>query len=82
MLSVSDGHRPYVEECGQSDGLSVVFLHGRNGLVCPLEQAWALHKVWPQSRLQIIQDAGHSATEQGIIAALLAATNQFSRRFR
>ncbi|MDX2456625.1 MAG: prolyl aminopeptidase [Gammaproteobacteria bacterium] len=59
-----------------------IIVHGRYDVVCPLEQAWALHKAWPQSRLQIIQDAGHSATEPGIVDALLTATDQFSRRFR
>jgi proline iminopeptidase len=59
-----------------------IIVHGRYDVVCPLEQAWALHKAWPQSRLQIIQDAGHSATEPGIVDALLTATEQFSRRFR
>ena len=59
-----------------------IIVHGRYDVVCPLEQAWALHRVWPQSRLQVVQDAGHSATEPGIVDALVAATNQFSRRFR
>ena len=59
-----------------------IIVHGRYDVVCPLEQAWALHRAWPRSCLQIIQDAGHSATEPGIVDALVAATNQFSRRFR
>ena len=59
-----------------------IIVHGRYDVVCPLEQAWALHKAWPQSRLQVIQDAGHSATEPGIVDALLTATDEFSRRFR
>ena len=59
-----------------------IIVHGRYDVVCPLEQAWALHRAWPQSCLQIIQDAGHSATEHGIVDALVAATNRFSRRFR
>jgi len=59
-----------------------IIVHGRYDVVCPLEQAWALHRAWPQSRLQIIQDAGHSATEPGIVDSLLAATNEFLRRFR
>jgi len=59
-----------------------VIVHGRYDMVCPLEQAWALHEVWPGARLQIIPDAGHSATEPGIVDALIAATNQFAMRFR
>jgi proline iminopeptidase len=59
-----------------------VIVHGRYDVVCPLEQAWMLNQAWPQSRLQIIQDAGHSATEPGIVDALLTATDQFALRFR
>jgi proline iminopeptidase len=59
-----------------------VIVHGRYDMVCPLEQAWALHEAWPGARLQIIPDAGHSATEPGIVDALITATNQFAVRFR
>jgi proline iminopeptidase len=59
-----------------------VIVHGRYDVVCPVEQAWALHRAWPESRLQIIADAGHSATEPGIVDALVAATNQFALRYR
>jgi len=62
-------------------GIPGVIVHGRYDIVCPVEQAWALHKVWPQSRLQIIPDAGHSATEEGIVDALVTATGQFALRF-
>ena len=59
-----------------------VIVHGRYDVVCPVEQAWMLHQAWPTSRLQIIQDAGHSATEPGIVDALVTATIQFANRFQ
>jgi proline iminopeptidase len=59
-----------------------VIVHGRYDIVCPVEQAWMLHEAWPTSRLQIIQDAGHSATEPGIVDALVTATIQFANRFK
>jgi proline iminopeptidase len=59
-----------------------VIVHGRYDVVCPLEQAWALHQAWPQSHLQVIADAGHSATEPGIVDALVNATNRFGAQFR
>jgi len=62
--------------------IPAVIVHGRYDMVCPLEQAWALHEAWPGARLQIIPDAGHSATEPGIVDALITATNQFAMRFR
>jgi proline iminopeptidase len=63
-------------------GIPGVIAHGRYDVVCPVEQAWALHRAWPESQLQIIADAGHSAAEAGIVDALVAATNQFALRFR
>ncbi|KAF0191971.1 MAG: proline iminopeptidase [Gammaproteobacteria bacterium] len=58
-----------------------VIVHGRYDVVCPLKSAWELHRAWPKSELKIIPDAGHSATEPGIIDALVRATNQFADQF-
>lgn len=69
-------------DAGRLADIPGVIVHGRYDVVCPLEQAWLLHHAWPESRLEIIQDAGHSATEPGIVDALVTATDQFARRFR
>jgi proline iminopeptidase len=69
-------------DAGRLADIPGVIVHGRYDVVCPLEQAWLLHQAWPESRLEIIQDAGHSATEPGIVDALVTATDQFARRFR
>ena len=37
-----------------------IIVHGRYDVVCPLDNAFALHQAWPGSELQIIRDAGHS----------------------
>ncbi|BAZ92741.1 MULTISPECIES: prolyl aminopeptidase [Thiohalobacter] len=55
-----------------------VIVHGRYDCVCPVEQAVALHRVWPQADLQIVPDAGHAASEPGIIEALVGATDSFA----
>lgn len=57
-----------------------IIVHGRYDVICPLDNAWALHKVWPDSELQIIRDAGHSAQEPGIADALVRATDSMARR--
>ena len=57
-----------------------VIVHGRYDVVCPVEQAFALHEAWPQAQLEIIADAGHSATEPGIVDALVRATDAFAER--
>ena len=58
--------------------IPAVLVHGRYDLVCPVESAWELHNAWPEARLQIIADAGHSASEPGTRAALRHATDEFS----
>lgn len=55
-----------------------IIVHGRYDIVCSLENAWTLHKAWPNSRLNIIRDAGHSSSEAGIIDALIHATRELA----
>ena len=57
-----------------------VIVHGRYDVVCPIENAWDLHQAWPEARLEIIPDAGHSASEPGIVNALVQATIDMHRR--
>lgn len=59
-----------------------IIVHGRYDVICPLENAYKLHKAWPSSELQIIRDAGHSACEPGIINALITATNTIAYRYQ
>jgi proline iminopeptidase len=54
-----------------------VIVHGRYDVVCPVKNAWDLHRAWPESQLHIIPDAGHSAWEPGIQSALVEATEAF-----
>ena len=55
-------------------------IHGRYDMVCPVENAWQLHQVWPRAELKIIADAGHSATEPGILSALVDATDALAAK--
>ncbi|MVW74545.1 prolyl aminopeptidase [Pseudomonas xionganensis] len=57
-----------------------VIVHGRYDVICPLDNAWALHQAWPNSELQIIRDAGHSAAETGITDALVRAADELAHR--
>jgi len=76
------GDNQILEQAHRLHGIPGVIVHGRYDTVCPLEQAWLLHQAWPQARLEIIPDAGHSATEPGIVDALLRATEDFARQLR
>lgn len=54
-----------------------VIVQGRYDVVCPATSAWALHKAWPTADLVIVDDAGHSAAEPGIVHHLVEATDRF-----
>ena len=58
-------------------GIPGVIVHGRYDVVCPVQNAWELHKAWPDSRLQISPSAGHSAFEAENASALVEATDSF-----
>ena len=58
-------------------GIPGVIVHGRYDVVCPVQNAWDLHKAWPESRLQISPRAGHSAFEPENTSALVDATDSF-----
>lgn len=58
-------------------GIPGVIVHGRYDVVCPVQNAWDLHKAWPESRLQISPHAGHSAFEPENASALVDATDSF-----
>jgi proline iminopeptidase len=54
-------------------GIRSVLIHGRLDLSCPLENAWQLAQAWPDARLVVVDDAGHtgSPTMAGVIRAAL-----------
>lgn len=55
-----------------------VIVHGRYDVVCPVQNAWDLHKVWPKATLAISPASGHSAFEAENVDALVRATDGFA----
>ena len=55
-----------------------VIVHGRYDVVCPVQNAWDLHEVWPKAELVITPASGHSAFEAENIDALVRATDGFA----
>jgi len=55
-----------------------VIVQGRYDVVCPLQNAWELHKAWPRSELTINPASGHSAFEVEHVDALVKATDRFA----
>ena len=66
-----------IENIGRIRHIPAVIVQGRYDVVCPAENAWELHRAWPEAELNIIADAGHSITEPGIVSALVEATDRF-----
>jgi len=56
-------------------------IHGRYDMICPIKQAFDLHKAWSKSELFVVQGVGHSAGEAGISAALIKAGNDMLLNF-
>ena len=64
---------------GRLRGIPGVIVQGRYDVVCPIVSAHELAAAWPEADYQVVPDAGHSAWEPGISAALVAACERFKR---
>ena len=58
--------------------IPAVIIQGRYDVVCPMVSAWELHQAFPEADFEIVQDAGHSMTEEGIAAKLVEYTDKYS----
>jgi proline iminopeptidase len=58
--------------------LPATIVQGRYDLLCPPISATQLHRAWPKSRLILVEDAGHSATEPGILSALVTVMDEIA----
>ncbi len=58
--------------------IPAVIVHGRYDVVCPIDTAFELARRWPEAEFKVVPDAGHSAYEPGITAALIEATDRFA----
>ena len=70
--------RPLLEGMERLADIPGHIVHGRYDMVCPIDQAFALKERWPQAELEVIEDAGHAASEPGIVDALVRATDRFA----
>ncbi len=63
---------------GRLQGIPGTLVHGRYDIICPVENAWELHRAWPDSELVITPRAGHAAGEPENLAALVRATDFYA----
>lgn len=80
-------HQAFIEpnqilrEAGKLNGIPGTIVHGRYDMICPLDNALELSRVWHDAALHIVRDAGHAATEPGTVDALVRATRDMAMRF-
>jgi proline iminopeptidase len=68
-----------LENVDRIRSIPAVIVQGRYDVVCPMRSAWDLHRAWPEAKLIIVPDAGHSMTEPGIRSALIEETGRMAR---
>lgn len=73
------GERPLLDRVDRIRSIPAVIVQGRYDMVCPPLSAYELHQAWPEATLNIIPDAGHTAGEPSIAAALVQATESFKQ---
>lgn len=76
-MFLSDGH--ILDNIGAIQHLPCIIVQGRYDVICPPWTAQALADAWHGSELVMIDDAGHSAFETGIKAALVQAMDQMKQ---
>lgn len=54
-------------------------VHGRYDMPCPARYAYELHKLWPSADFHLVEGAGHSSSEPGILNQLINATDRLAR---
>ncbi|MCK5725883.1 MAG: prolyl aminopeptidase [Thiotrichaceae bacterium] len=64
-----------IKEANAFAHISGFIIQGRYDVICPAENAYKLHDVWTNSELNIVETAGHAASETDIISALISATD-------
>lgn len=58
--------------------IPAVIVQGRYDVCTPMMTAWDLHRAWPEADFVVVDDAGHAASEPGIVKALRKATDRFA----
>lgn len=59
-------------------GIPGVIVHGRYDMATPMQNAYDLHKAWPEAEFQVVEAAGHAFSEPGILDRLVTATDRFA----
>ncbi|RJQ79241.1 prolyl aminopeptidase [Pseudonocardiaceae bacterium YIM PH 21723] len=67
-----------IDNAGRIAHIPTTIVHGRYDVICPVRSAVRLHRALPESKLVIVDDAGHAYNEPGILDALIEATDRYA----
>ncbi len=67
-----------LKNAGKIADIPGIIVQGRHDICTPAVSAYELSQVWPAGKLWIVDDAGHSASELGIIDGLVRATDRLA----
>lgn len=67
-----------LDNCKSLQNIPTAIIHGRNDLVCPLEAGFNLHKALPNAEYIVLPNAGHIASGEEMIDALVTATDKMA----
>ncbi len=62
-----------LSEAGKLEGIPGLIVQGRYDLLCPPATAHALAALWPDSRIRLVEGAGHSLYDPGVRDAVMRA---------
>jgi proline iminopeptidase len=62
-----------LRNAGRLAGIPGIIIQGRYDLLCPPETSQALAKLWPDSEIRIVEEAGHSLYDPGVRDAVMRA---------
>ncbi|MFG1703789.1 prolyl aminopeptidase [Nonomuraea sp. M3C6] len=68
-----------LREAGRLAGIPGVLIHGRLDMGGPLDTAWELARAWPDAKLVVVEDSGHTGSET-LRKELHAAIDAFAAR--
>jgi proline iminopeptidase len=69
-----------LRDVGRIRHIPAVIVHGRYDMATPAQNAWDLHKAWPEAEFHFVEGAGHAFSEPGILDILVRTTDRFATR--